>query len=293
MELEYSEPSKRGRWIVVLGLVLALAAGGAAFFLISQAQQQAGQGGLQKVAVVVATRPISARKVIEPGDVEVREVPIDPTNAQGIVSTPDKVIGRVLAVTVLQGQMVTTNLLASSMEGGQFSILGPDEAVGPDSEAWRAVSINVPDDRAVGGLLQPNETVDVIVTATANVPQSLLDQGRYYTDKTSKVTYQNLVILAKAGTFYIVRASLEVAEEISHLQASATATFSLALRPDTDVRLIDVSALGSTTNRMIEKYGLPIPEAFPPGTGPVPTPRPGPTTAPASPSPSPSPSAAP
>ena len=54
MEMEYKDPSKRGRWIVVIGVVLAIAAGGAAFFLINQAQQQAGQGGLQKVAVVVA-----------------------------------------------------------------------------------------------------------------------------------------------------------------------------------------------------------------------------------------------
>src|SRR6476469_9833163 len=123
MEMEDKDPSKRGRWIVVIGVVLALAAGGAAFFLINQAQQQAGQGTLQKVAVVVATRVIPARKPLEADDVTVREIPLDPTNAQGIVSTPDKLIGRVLAVTVLQDQMVTTNMLASEVTGGQFSIL--------------------------------------------------------------------------------------------------------------------------------------------------------------------------
>jgi Flp pilus assembly protein CpaB len=89
MEMEYKDPSKRGRWIVIIGVVLAIAAGGAAFYLISQAQQQAGQAGLQKVAVVVAARMIPARKPIEADDVVVREIPIDPTNAQGIVSTPD------------------------------------------------------------------------------------------------------------------------------------------------------------------------------------------------------------
>jgi flagellar basal body-associated protein FliL len=61
MEMEYRDPSKRGRWIVVIGVVLALAAGGAAFFLVNQAQQQAGQAGLQKVNVVVAARTIPAR----------------------------------------------------------------------------------------------------------------------------------------------------------------------------------------------------------------------------------------
>ena len=290
MEMEYRDPSKRGRWIVLLGIILAVAAGGAAFFLINQAQQQAGQSGLQKVSVVVAARTIPARKPVEEGDVVVREIPIDPTNAQGIVSTTDKVIGRVLAVAVLEGQMVTTNLLASEATGGQFSILGPGETVGPDSQSWRAVSMTVPDERAVGGLVLPNMTVDVFVSATVNVPQDLLDQGRYYSDKSTKITYQNMVVLAKSGTFYIVKANVAVAEEIAHLQASGTATFSLALRPDEDVRIVDATGLGATTNMLIRRYGLPIPEVFPPGTGPIPTAQP---TAKPSVAPSTSPSPAP
>jgi Flp pilus assembly protein CpaB len=294
MEMEYRDPSKRGKFIVLLGVVLAVAAGGAAFFLINQAQQQAGQGSLQKVAVVVATRTIPARKPIEAGDVTVREVPLDPTNAQGIVSTPDRVIGRILAVTVLQDQMVTTNLLASEATGGQFSILEPGETIGPDSEAWRAVSMTVPDDRAVGGLILPGMTVDVFVSATVNVPQDLLEAGRYYTDKSTKITYQNMVVLGKAGTFYIVKANVGVAEEISHLQASGNAAFSLALRPEMDVRQVDASSLGETTNKLIAKYGLPVPENFPPGRGPIPTPVPTPRASPSgSPGPSASPSAAP
>ena len=298
MEMEYKDPSKRGRWIVIIGVILAIAAGGAAFFLISQAQQQAGQAGLQKVAVVVAARTIPARKPIEADDVLVREIPLDPTNAQGIVSTPDKVIGRILAVPVLQDQMVLTNLLASEATGGQFSILAPGETVAPDSEAWRAVAITVPDDRAVGGLILPGMTVDVFVSATVNVPQDLLTAGKYYTDKSTKITYQNMLILAKSASFYIVKATLPVAEEITHLQASGNAAFSFALRPDADVRLLDASRLGETTNRIIAKYGLPIPEAFPPGNGPIPTPQPTPTPAPtptpgASGSPAPAGSAAP
>jgi Flp pilus assembly protein CpaB len=290
MEMEYRDSGRRGKVIIVLGIVLALAAGGAAFFLISQAQQNAGKQGLPKVPVVVAIQPIAARKPIEATDVEVREVPIDPTNAEGIVSTTDKVIGRVPAVTILQGQLITTNLLASTATGGQFSILGPADSISPDSEAWRAVSVTVPDERAVGGLLQPNQTVDVFVTATALVPQSLQDLGRYYTDKTTKITYQDMPILAKAGSFYILKATLPIAEEIAHLQASGTATFSLALRPDEDVRIADATGLGATTNMLIRRYGLPIPEVFPPGTGPIPTAQP---TARPSAAPSPSPSPAP
>ncbi|HKG55620.1 MAG TPA: Flp pilus assembly protein CpaB [Candidatus Limnocylindrales bacterium] len=286
MEMEYRDTSRRGKIIIALGVVLALGAGAAAFFLINQAQEQAGQAGLQKVSVVVARLTIPARKPIEEGDVEVRLVPLDPTNAQGIVSTTDKVVGRVSSVTILEGQLVTTNLLASTASGGQFTILGPAETVAPDSEAWRAVSITVTDEQAVGGLLLPNQTVDVFVTATVNVPQEVLDAGRYYTDRTTKITYQDMLILAKSGTFYIMKASLAVAEEIAHLQASGSASFSLALRPDQDVRMADSSKLGATTNMLIKRYGLPVPEIFPPGRGPIPTAAP--TAAP-----SPSASAAP
>ena len=299
MEMEYKDPSRRGRYIVIIGVILALVAGGAAFYLINQAQQQAGQAGLQRVAVVVAAKPIPARKLIEATDVAVREIPIDPTNAQGIVSTPDKVIGRVPAVAILEGQMVTTNILASSVEGGQFTVLGPDETVGPDSTAWRAVSMNVPDDRAVGGLLQPTQTVDVFVTVSVNVltdSSTGIGKDGYYSDKSTKITYQDMVILAKTQTLYVLRAPVNVAEEISHLEASGNAAFSLVLRPDIDTRQVDATKLGTTTNRVIVRYGLPIPVAFPPAQGPIPTaaptpiatPRPSPSASPAS-SPSPAP----
>jgi hypothetical protein len=89
-----------------------------------------------------------------------------------------------------------------------------------------------------------------------------------------------MVILAKAGTDYVMRATLAQAEEISHLQAAGNASFSMVMRPEADIRLIDASKLGETTNRIIAKYGVPIPETFPPGNGPIPTPQPTPTPAP-------------
>lgn len=291
MEMEYREPANRGKWIVIVGVILAVVAGGAAFYLINQAQQQAGQGTLQKVAVVVAARPIPARKPVEAEDVLVREIPIDDTNADAIaIRKPEDVVGRVLAVTVFQGQMLTTNMLASTQTGGQFSILEPNETVGPDSEAWRAVAMTVPDDRAVGGLITAGMTVDVFLSAQVNVPAGLMAEGRYYTDKSTKITYQNMLILAKAGPSYIVKATLAQAEEIAHLMASGNAQFSMVMRPEADVRFADASKLGETTNLILERYGLPIPENYPEGTGPIATAAP--TATPSSPI-TPSPSAAP
>jgi len=298
MEMEYKDPSKRGRWIVVAGIVLAVAAGGAAFYLINQAQQQAGQGELQKVNVVVAARPVPVRQPIVAEDLTVREVPADDTNTDAIaVRDPAEVVGQVLPVTLFQGQMITKSMLNTSAGAGgpqAFSILDPGETVAPDSEAWRAVSMTVPDDRAVGGLITAGMTVDVLLSAQINVPQDLLTAGKYYTDKATKITYQNMLVLAKTGSGYVVKATLAQAEEITHLVATGNAQFSMLMRPPSDVRYADASKLGETTNLIIQRYGLPIPVNYPAGNGPIQTAAPTATpSSPALPSASPGASAAP
>src|ERR1700752_3344651 len=107
MEMEYKDTGRRSNFVIILGVILALAAGGAAFYLIQQAQKQAGQGPLQKVEVVVAKRDIPGRNPIEAEDGEIRSVPIDPTNERGILKSTDDAVGKILPVTVYQGQMVT------------------------------------------------------------------------------------------------------------------------------------------------------------------------------------------
>jgi Flp pilus assembly protein CpaB len=294
MEMEYKDTSRRGKMIIALGVILALVAGATSFYLLSQASQSASQGPLQTVTVVVAAKDIAARTPVLAGDVALREIPLDATTQQGVLTKVDAVIGKVLAVPVLTGQPIYATMIASSSAGSGFSILGPTETVGPDSEAWRAVSISIPDDRAVGGLLQPGQTIDIIMTAMIKVPDTYASAG-YYADQSTKVTYQNVVILAKSGSQYIIRCSLAVAEEIDEMEASASAVFSAALRPDQDVRYVDVTNLGATTNRILQKYGLPWPVIYPAPSGVIPhqpplmTPTPPPSPAPpASPAPSPS-----
>ncbi len=282
MEIEFHDDRRRARFIVVIGVILALVAGGGAFFIISQAQQQARQATQPMTQAVVAVAAIPAREPIKSADVTIREVALDPANANGVATDVNEVVGRVPAVTILQGQIVTSNMLASTTQGGQFSILQPEETVAPDSEAWRAVSVTVPDDLAVGGLLVVGQSVDVFVTTVVSVPQDLAETGKYISERSTKVTYQDVPILARNDAFYVVRVSLAIAEEIAHLQA-AGATFSLALRPDADTREANTSGLGETTNRIIEKYGLPIPEPIDATSRPrsaAPTPRPEQTPSP-------------
>jgi Flp pilus assembly protein CpaB len=295
MEMEYKDSNRRGKFVIILGVVLAIVAGGAAFYLINQAQQSAGQGELQKVQVVVAAQIIPARTPISAAALVLREIPLDSVTQVGIVSDPATLVGKVLAIPVAIGQPIYSNMIASSSGQSGFSILAPDETVAPDSEAWRAISLTIPDERAVAGLLVAGQTIDIFMTANVSVPVMNEPVGVYYSDMTTKITYQDMVILGRAGSQYILKASLAVAEEINHMLATGTVQFSAALRPDQDVRFVDVSDLGATTNRIIEKYGLPFPALFPapsatiPPQPPLATPTPPPTAPPETPAPSGSP----
>jgi Flp pilus assembly protein CpaB len=291
MEMEYKDTNRRGKFVIIVGVVLAVVAGGAAFYLIQQAQQTAGQGEAVLVDVVVAAQVIPARTPIQPGAVEVKQVPLDESTQVGIVTDPKELTGKVLAISVAKGQPIYSNMLATSVGTSGFSILGPEETVAPDSEAWRAISITIPDERAVAGLLTPGQSIDIFMTATMTVPADAQPVGVFYSDMVTKITYQDVVILGRAGTQYIIKASLPVAEEINHLLAAGTVQFSAALRPDQDVRYVDVSKLGETTNRILQKYELPFPATYPapsariPTQGPIVFPTPPPTPAPASPAP--------
>lgn len=293
MEMEYRDTSRRGKLIIALGLVLALIVGATSFYLLNQATQQAGQGPTQKVSVVVAAKDIQARVPVTADQVALREIPLDPSSQAGVITKTDDVIGKVLAVPVLTGQPIYTTMIAGGTGASGFSILGPTETVGPNSEAWRAVSITIPDDRAVGGLLAAGETIDIIMTATIPVPSAYAAAG-YFADASTKVTYQDVTILAKVGTSYIIRCSLAVAEQISHFAATGSAQFSAALRPDQDVRYADVRKLGETTGRILQEYGLPWPIIYPAPSGAIPpqpplqTPTPPPSLAPVPASPAPS-----
>jgi Flp pilus assembly protein CpaB len=299
MEMEYKDNNRRGKFVIIVGVVLAIVAGGAAFYLINQAQQSAGQGDVELVPIVVAAQAIPARAPISPAAVIVREVPLDEATQAGIATDPTKLVGKVLAVPVAIGQPIYLNMIASASGQSGFSILGPDETVAPDSEAWRAISITIPDDRAVAGLLVTGQTIDIFMSATMTVPVTTEPLGVYYSDMVTKISYQDMVILGRAGSQYILKTSLAVAEEINHLLAAGTVTFSAALRPDQDVRFLDVALLGATTNRILQKYGLPFPAVYPapsatiPPQPPLQTPTPPPTAPPATPEPAASPSPAP
>jgi Flp pilus assembly protein CpaB len=137
----------------------------------------------------------------------------------------------------------------------------------------RAVSMTVPDDRAVGGTLQPGQPVDLIATlnvqpaaetdtpsepAPSEAPAPAPDgSAPRVPGPSTKTTLQQLDILVRNGTLYILRTDLATAEKITELQA-AGAQFTLVLRATEDDRSAETE--GSTLDRLLEEFEFPVPE---------------------------------
>ena len=270
MELEYNDKnSKRSKLYIAVGLIIALIVGGVVFLAlrfsgVAQPEQA------QMRSVVVAVRDIASRKPIEDGDVAMRTVAADPTNADAFTRIDD-VLGRISGVSIATGQMVTRNLLASTISGQGFSILDPGQKYDPAGPAWRAASVTVPDNLAVGGTLQAGERVDLIATMAMNpelgqpAGQAAKTQAEFVPGPSTKVTLQSLTILSRNGSIYIVRTDLATAEKIAELTA-AGGQFSMVLRPDEDDRVAKTS--GSTIDSLLKEFGFPYPKAPTPSASP-------------------------
>jgi Flp pilus assembly protein CpaB len=271
VELEYSDKnSRRSKVYIAVGIVVALLVA-ATVYIALQASGLTDQGEVEMRQVVVAAVEIPGRKEISETDVVMRSVPVDPINDTAFVGI-DEVLGRVTSVPIGAGQLLTPNLLASSEAGATFSILEPGEEYDPSMPDLRAVSMTVPDDRAVGGTLQPGQPVDLIATLTVNPlegeaapppaegePTEEPAQGDLrMAGPSTKTTLQQLDILVRNGALYILRTDLATAEKITELQA-AGAQFTFVLRADADDRTAETE--GSTLDRLLEEFGFPVPEA--------------------------------
>lgn len=261
MELEYNDRSRRRSKIFIgLGLVVALIVGGLVFAVLRYGDLGA-QTPTEMREVVVALREIPARKPIEEGDVSMRSVPADPTN-ESAVTRIDEVLGRFSGVPISTGQMVTRSMLASNAAGQTFSILEPGQAYDPNGPDLRAVSVSVPDERAVAGTLVAGQRVDLIVTMAINpeigqtAEEATVTTTEFIPGPSTKVTLQMLSILARNGPIYILRADLATAEKVAELVA-AGGQFTMVLRPEEDERTANTD--GSTIDTLLDEFDFPVP----------------------------------
>ena len=124
------------------------------------------------------------------------------------------------------------------------------------------MSVTVEDANAVAGVLVPGQRVDLIVTMPIN-PQiepaeenSGVPVAAHLAGPSTKVTLQDMTILARNGIVYILRADVATAEKIVELTA-AGGTFTMVLRPEEDDRTAETKS--SAVDRLVEEYGFPVP----------------------------------
>jgi len=313
MEMEFKDSSRRRTLVLVVGVLLAIAAGAAAFMLSSQGQKEP-ETLIPTKDVVVAAEPLPARMAIAAVQVQLRTVAIDDTNASAFTDV-NQVIGKIPAIGILTNQPITPNMLVSDTDVGSVPILKPGETVAPDSPILRAISITVPAERAVGGLIGEGQRVDVLATfnlgpdadtpvmlpvdpttgeATAVDPETGAPIV-FTSGPSTKLTWSDVEILVRnqetAPDVYILRADLHTAEEIAHAQNQG-AQFTIVLRPPSDTRDIDRTEYGQTNDTLATRYGFRIPEMIDGLTHEQPEVLPPPTLAPFE-SPAPSPASAP
>jgi Flp pilus assembly protein CpaB len=275
MEMEFKDSSRRRTLVLVIGVLLAIAAGAAAFMLSSQSTEQP-EVVFPTRDVVVAADLITARSTIDGLQLAVRPIAIDESNASAFTER-EQVQGQVAAIDILPFQPITPNMLASGTTVGTVQILKASETVAPDSPVLRAVSLTVPAERAVGGLIAAGQRVDLIATfpvavslpvdpetgAVAATDPETGEPLAFAEGSSTKLMWLDVEILVRNpdSDLYIFRMDLQTAEEVAHAQNQG-GQFTMVLRPETDTRDIDRSSYGETTDTLLTRYNFRIPESI-------------------------------
>jgi len=261
---------RRRRFVLIGGLGLGLVAAVAVYFLLTRPNQGTAVATPPPKTIVVAALAIAAHTQITADMVKTDQVPDDPA-WNGTATDPSKVVGQVALVAIAAGQPVQNSMLSG--QSGELPIIPPDETIGPDTPLWRAVSITVPNERAVGGLINTGDHVDIIVTMApqlydptgglvgVNDPGHPALFGQVYSDSTTKVTLTDIEILQASAdsSMYILKVDEHQAEQIAHIQSSLDNQFTLTLRAQADTRTFDPAGYGQTNNSLFNLYAFPIP----------------------------------
>jgi Flp pilus assembly protein CpaB len=166
------------KWSVIALIVLGVIAAFCASLLMGVLRADKAD---EQVTAVVAAGDLPAMSVILLRHVEVKKVPGEGLS-RDYCSEPIQVIGRVLSVPVVSGQVLTRNLLISEGSGAQLAATLP--------YGMRAVSVPVANYSVMSGLLYPGCLVDVIATF------KLRSRGAEKGQAISKTLLHNVRVLA-------------------------------------------------------------------------------------------------
>ena len=140
---------------IAIALVLGLFAAKMAFNMVQQKQQEASAPAAKRPQVMMAKHAIDAGSVIGPDDLVAGEIGSDLVPETTFTSVGD-LEGRVAMVPLIEGQVITSTLLAPKGMGPGLQAVVP---VG-----MRAVTLEINEITGVAGNLSPGCHVDVLQT---------------------------------------------------------------------------------------------------------------------------------
>lgn len=138
--------------LVVMGLAAALFA---ALLVKSLLTDNLSQAGVAETDVLLASKDLPAMSVIESTDVTVQKV-AKAKLPEGYLSSPAEGIGKILAVPVVQGQVLAGPCFIENGAAAQVAASLPT--------GMRAVAVSLTSDSITGGLLYPGCVVDVLAS---------------------------------------------------------------------------------------------------------------------------------
>ncbi|MGB5932443.1 MAG: Flp pilus assembly protein CpaB [Anaerolineae bacterium] len=152
---------RRGRLLIILGLVLAVMTAGVAYYILQQGAGPAPEVEIRTKPVLIALQPIEERADIPLEAVGTKEWPEDSVPANAL-SNPADAVGKAAIVPILEGQIIRSDMLIDKervLEEGSFAAF-----VIPEGKVAFAVPID--NIHSVAGAIQAGDFVDVLVTIT-------------------------------------------------------------------------------------------------------------------------------
>jgi Flp pilus assembly protein CpaB len=251
---------RRARLVLIVGILIAILAGAGTFVLSSGSKAEA-PAPVATTDVLVAARDLPARSALTAADLKVQKYPVElaPPTA---LAKPEDVIGKIVQQPIAAGEPILPGKFAAA-GAVTFTVFPPNAQPAPNAPIpagtpdYRVMSITVADASAVGGAIQVGDIVDLLYTFN-------FDPTKFFTgtdtnriqDFASKVTLQNLPILARTASVYTIRTDAQTAEQISYMIASG-GTLQFLLRAAQDQR--QASTQGGTFGPVFKRFGYPIP----------------------------------
>lgn len=175
---------KGGRLFILLGVALALVAALLAVVAFSGALGGPQEEGKEpaRANVVVAARDIPANTVLSEDDIEIAQIETTGVTP-GSATSPAQVVGLAVSGNLVKGQQIlSANLVAPGLT---FDL----------AEGHRAIALPVDRINALGGMIRPDDRIDIIYSVRINLARVVPSEPIELRDSTEGYAQDDTIVL--------------------------------------------------------------------------------------------------